>query len=180
MQNEAKEPTSDGLKDSLLSGSTDPNNLSNAQPDSGSSGSAESDHDDVSITAAKRQPRKERAAKSSKRRAKYLGTETPSGDADVSTENNSSSQPDADLSKREKTVPQPKKKSGKKKQKYGSFTRRLWNDDEDDAIIRLVDKYGIRKWTLISRKLQEEYQIHGRSGKQCRERYISFNDYTRP
>jgi len=64
------------------------------------------------------------------------------------------------------------KRKGKKKQKYGSFTRRLWNDEEDEAIIGLVKKYGIKKWTLISRKLQEEYQIHGRSGKQCRERYV--------
>ena len=62
------------------------------------------------------------------------------------------------------------RRKGKKKQKCGSFTRRLWSDDEDDAIMGLVQKYGIRKWTLISRKLQEEYQIYGRSGKQCRER----------
>lgn len=62
------------------------------------------------------------------------------------------------------------KKRGKKKQKFGSFTRRLWNDVEDEAIIELVSKYGIRKWTLISKKLQEEYHIYGRSGKQCRER----------
>lgn len=61
-------------------------------------------------------------------------------------------------------------KKGKKKQKYGSFTRRLWNNDEDEAITSLVDKYGIRRWTLISKKLQEEYGINGRSGKQCRER----------
>jgi hypothetical protein len=65
--------------------------------------------------------------------------------------------------------PNPKKR-GKKKQKFGSFTRRLWNDVEDEAIIELVSKYGIRKWTLISKKLQEEYHIYGRSGKQCRER----------
>ena len=67
----------------------------------------------------------------------------------------------------------PPKKRGKKKQKFGSFTRRLWNDVEDEAIIELVSKYGIRKWTLISKKLQEEYHIYGRSGKQCRERYLS-------
>ena len=58
----------------------------------------------------------------------------------------------------------------KERRKYGAFTRRLWSDDEDEAIIKLVKKYGIRKWTLISRRLQEEYQIYGRSGKQCRER----------
>ncbi len=62
------------------------------------------------------------------------------------------------------------KRKAKEKRKYGSFTRRLWSDAEDEAIIKLVKKYGIRKWTLISRKLQEEYEIYGRSGKQCRER----------
>jgi len=64
------------------------------------------------------------------------------------------------------------RRRAKDKRKYGSFTRRLWDSEEDQAIIKLVKKHGIRKWTLISRKLQEEYQIHGRSGKQCRERYF--------
>eukprot|EP01022_Parablepharisma_sp_SALTPOND_P034023 TRINITY_DN902_c0_g1_i2.p2 TRINITY_DN902_c0_g1~~TRINITY_DN902_c0_g1_i2.p2 ORF type:complete len:263 (+),score=32.00 TRINITY_DN902_c0_g1_i2:1061-1849(+) len=59
----------------------------------------------------------------------------------------------------------------KKKPKSGSFTRRLWNDLEDQAIRNLVSKYGIKKWTLISKRLQEEYHIYGRSGKQCRERW---------
>lgn len=63
------------------------------------------------------------------------------------------------------------RRKAKKRQKYGSFTRRLWKDEEDEAINSLVDKYGIRRWTLISKKLQEEFGINGRSGKQCRERY---------
>lgn len=50
------------------------------------------------------------------------------------------------------------------------FTRRLWTDEEDVAITALVQRHGIRKWTLISRKLQDQYAIYGRSGKQCRER----------
>jgi len=62
------------------------------------------------------------------------------------------------------------RKKAKEKRKLKTFTRRLWGDDEDKAITRLVKKYGIKKWTLISRKLQEEYQIYSRSGKQCRER----------
>ena len=64
------------------------------------------------------------------------------------------------------------KKNKKKRRGTPGFTRRLWNDVEDDAISTLVIKYGIKKWTLISRKLKEEYGISGRSGKQCRERYI--------
>lgn len=62
------------------------------------------------------------------------------------------------------------KRKIKERRKLKTFTRRLWGDDEDKAITKLVKKYGIKKWTLISRKLQEEYQIYGRSGKQCRER----------
>lgn len=73
-----------------------------------------------------------------------------------------------DLSRQHKK-PQIKRKA-KEKRKLKTFTRRLWGDDEDRAIAKLVKKYGIKKWTLISRKLQEEHQIYGRSGKQCRER----------
>eukprot|EP00826_Nyctotherus_ovalis_P037321 TRINITY_DN3396_c0_g2_i7.p2 TRINITY_DN3396_c0_g2~~TRINITY_DN3396_c0_g2_i7.p2 ORF type:complete len:160 (-),score=32.55 TRINITY_DN3396_c0_g2_i7:257-736(-) len=64
------------------------------------------------------------------------------------------------------------KRKTKEKRKLRAFTRRLWGDDEDKAITVLVEKYGTKKWTLISRQLQEEYKIYGRSGKQCRERYI--------
>lgn len=55
------------------------------------------------------------------------------------------------------------------------FTRRLWNEEEDLAITALVQRYGFKKWTLISRKLREEYSIYDRSGKQCRERYVFSN-----
>jgi len=55
-------------------------------------------------------------------------------------------------------------------------TRRLWTKEEDEAITQLVKQYGIRKWTLISKKLQERYGIHGRSGKQCRERWHNHLD----
>ena len=54
--------------------------------------------------------------------------------------------------------------------KEGVFTRRLWSSDEDKAILKLVKKYGTKRWTLISKKLQDVYKMHGRSGKQCRER----------
>ncbi len=136
-------------------------------------------HDPVEETKvrprAKKAPHKIKSGKpprSSKTKGKCLATNASGGDKDVSTENNSTNPPEASAGEQraEKPAPRPKKRS-KKKQKYGSFTRRLWGDDEDEAIIKLVDKYGIRKWTLISRRLQEEYQIHGRSGKQCRERY---------
>lgn len=54
-----------------------------------------------------------------------------------------------------------------------SFKRRLWTIEEDQAITSLVEQHGIRKWTLISKKLQEKFHIYGRSGKQCRERLVS-------
>ena len=61
--------------------------------------------------------------------------------------------------------------SKKSKRRPAGFTRRLWQQDEDEAIKILVAQHGIKKWTLISRMLEQEYGIHGRSGKQCRERY---------
>ena len=40
-----------------------------------------------------------------------------------------------------------------------------WTRDEDELVVRLVNKYGPKKWSLISSHL------HGRIGKQCRERW---------
>lgn len=59
-----------------------------------------------------------------------------------------------------------------KKKKARSFTRRLWNEQEDNVILKLVKEYGTKKWTLIAKKLEEVYEIYGRSGKQCRERCV--------
>jgi myb proto-oncogene protein len=61
-----------------------------------------------------------------------------------------------------------KSKEGKLKKKLG---RRLWTNDEDEAITKLVEIYGIGRWAFIAKKLHERYNISGRSGKQCRERY---------
>lgn len=40
-----------------------------------------------------------------------------------------------------------------------------WTKEEDELVIRLVEKYGPKKWTVIARELK------GRIGKQCRERW---------
>ncbi|MCD7457288.1 Transcription factor myb3r-5 [Datura stramonium] len=40
-----------------------------------------------------------------------------------------------------------------------------WTQEEDDKIIELVAKYGPTKWSVIAKSL------HGRIGKQCRERW---------
>mmetsp|Transcript_55367 Transcript_55367/g.115815 ORF Transcript_55367/g.115815 Transcript_55367/m.115815 type:complete len:122 (+) Transcript_55367:64-429(+) len=44
------------------------------------------------------------------------------------------------------------------------FPRRPWTKAEDELILKLVSGYGTRKWCLVAANL------HGRSGKQCRER----------
>ncbi|KAF3614994.1 hypothetical protein FXO38_35363 [Capsicum annuum] len=40
-----------------------------------------------------------------------------------------------------------------------------WTQEEDDKIIELVARYGPTKWSIIAKSL------HGRIGKQCRERW---------
>ncbi len=56
----------------------------------------------------------------------------------------------------------------------GDFGQKEYaTNQEDNAIQQLVLKYGNKRWTLISKMLGEEFHIHGRSGKQCRERYPS-------
>ena len=39
-----------------------------------------------------------------------------------------------------------------------------WTKEEDQLVVSLVQKYGPKKWSLISKHLK------GRIGKQCRER----------
>jgi len=50
--------------------------------------------------------------------------------------------------------------------------RRAWTEAEDKAIRELVEKFGIRKWTVVAQKMEEIYNLKGRSGKQCRERFV--------
>ena len=66
------------------------------------------------------------------------------------------------------------KRQLKEKRKNKSFTRQLWKNEEDDAIMQLVEKYGKKKWTLIANKLKEDFKIFGKTGKQCRERYYIY------
>ena len=47
---------------------------------------------------------------------------------------------------------------------------------EDKFIAILIAKYGLRRWTLVAKKLAEDYKIKGRSGKQCRERWHNHLD----
>ncbi|KAF7132817.1 hypothetical protein RHSIM_Rhsim09G0091200 [Rhododendron simsii] len=45
-----------------------------------------------------------------------------------------------------------------------------WTKEEDEHIIYLVEKYGCKKWSVIAKCL------HGRIGKQCRERWHNHLD----
>jgi len=54
--------------------------------------------------------------------------------------------------------------------------RKLWTLEEDSAVRKLVEKYGIKKWALISKKICEQFHIYGRTGKQCRERWHNHLD----
>jgi len=70
----------------------------------------------------------------------------------------------------------PKKKKKKRKRGMGMHTRKLWTPHEDKAIYELVDRYGTKQWTLIAKKLKEEFRIKSRTGKQVRERYHNYLD----
>ena len=49
--------------------------------------------------------------------------------------------------------------------------RRVWSYEEDEAIRALVAKYGTKTWSIIAEQILKEYNIEGRTGKQCRERW---------
>lgn len=53
-----------------------------------------------------------------------------------------------------------------------SDERKTWTKEEDDMVTDLVRKYGTKKWALIGSFLS------GRTGKQCRERYVTDPDYS--
>ncbi|XP_034410649.1 uncharacterized protein LOC117746014 isoform X7 [Cyclopterus lumpus] len=40
-----------------------------------------------------------------------------------------------------------------------------WTHEEDERVLQLVEKYGVKRWSLIAKHL------HTRNGKQCRERW---------
>lgn len=49
--------------------------------------------------------------------------------------------------------------------------RRPWTSREDEAIRLLVKENGVKQWTLIAENLSRKFNILGRTGKQCRERW---------
>eukprot|EP00190_Bangiopsis_sp_CCMP1999_P005476 CAMPEP_0198732480 /NCGR_PEP_ID=MMETSP1475-20131203/36202_1 /TAXON_ID= ORGANISM="Unidentified sp., Strain CCMP1999" /NCGR_SAMPLE_ID=MMETSP1475 /ASSEMBLY_ACC=CAM_ASM_001111 /LENGTH=303 /DNA_ID=CAMNT_0044495611 /DNA_START=92 /DNA_END=1003 /DNA_ORIENTATION=- len=49
-------------------------------------------------------------------------------------------------------------------------SKSLWSKEEDETLVRLVQQTGSRSWTFLAKHL------HGRSGKQCRERWVNHLD----
>ena len=54
--------------------------------------------------------------------------------------------------------------------------RKLWIQEEDDALRKLVGKYGIRKWAIVSKEISKKFRGYSRTGKQCRERWHNHLD----
>lgn len=49
--------------------------------------------------------------------------------------------------------------------------RKPWTTSEDEAIRKLVSSSGTQQWATIAKRLEIEFSLKGRSGKQCRERW---------
>lgn len=54
--------------------------------------------------------------------------------------------------------------------------RRPWSKDEDAAIVKLVKKHGIKKWSIIAEDLKKCGFETNRTGKQCRTRWLNHLD----
>jgi hypothetical protein len=46
--------------------------------------------------------------------------------------------------------------------------RKVWNEEEDRILRYLKVEKGEKKWSAIARKMEEDFNIKGRTGKQCR------------
>jgi len=55
--------------------------------------------------------------------------------------------------------------AGRKAELKGGFIKGQWTKEEDEMVIRYVEKYGTKQWARIAQVLP------GRKGKQCRERW---------
>lgn len=58
----------------------------------------------------------------------------------------------------------------KKRKESKNYLKGLWSSDEDTKLIQVVKDHGPKKWSFIAEFLP------GRSGKQCRERYLNHLD----
>lgn len=58
--------------------------------------------------------------------------------------------------------------------------KRPWTEEEDRLLKFVFDTSKLTKWSHIARRLQEEFGVKGRNGKQCKERYICLHLGTLP
>ncbi|CEG45186.1 myb-like dna-binding [Plasmopara halstedii] len=72
----------------------------------------------------------------------------------------------------------PVKMDGRINGTGSTYERRAWTRKEDDAIIRLVEEYGTKRWSVISDHLNGEHHGTERTGKQCRTRWLNHLDPT--
>lgn len=70
-------------------------------------------------------------------------------------------------------VHKPRGRPPKKSKPLNSsfLKRRPWTPYEDQAIRELVQQNDKQQWANIAARLSFEFNINGRSGKQCRERW---------
>ncbi|KAL6631309.1 hypothetical protein ACP70R_028159 [Stipagrostis hirtigluma subsp. patula] len=59
----------------------------------------------------------------------------------------------------------PRKKTSSNSSKKANVIKGQWTPEEDRKLVKLVEKFGLRKWSYIAQILP------GRVGKQCRERW---------
>ncbi|KAJ8904275.1 hypothetical protein NDN08_000798 [Rhodosorus marinus] len=50
------------------------------------------------------------------------------------------------------------------------LTKSLWTKDEDETLLSLMEETKSKSWTLLAK------QLHNRTGKQCRERWVNHLD----
>jgi hypothetical protein len=84
------------------------------------------------------------------------------------------STPASDGEKEETKQEREPKKRRRRLAQRGTAGRRQWTRDEDSAMRQLVRRYGIKRWTYVANRLKEDRGLRGITGKQCRERYVSF------
>jgi hypothetical protein len=47
-------------------------------------------------------------------------------------------------------------------------SRRVWTEEEDQAIKELVGRHGHKNWANVAAQLSDQFGTLPRSGKQCR------------
>ena len=46
--------------------------------------------------------------------------------------------------------------------------RKAWTKDEDEALLQIIQVRKIKRWNDVSKAMELDFNIYGRTGKQCR------------